>query len=138
MHSHKKLSILLGVENKVFKKSLKMSITNNICVSWLQLWSLGPNKLQGVGICQLINYTPIIFSSKLIWIDLNSPKIGRHFRKCSASKLKIIKKCCYSLSHFKRDKRIFKKSLVKSSDNNFIFLPAFYLIIWLMTSLKIF
>ena len=44
----------------------------------------------------------------------------------------------YSLSHFKRDKRFFKKSLVKSSDNNFVFLPAFYLIIWVMTSLKVF
>ena len=42
----------------------------------------------------------------------------------------------YSLSHFKRDKRSFKKSLVKSSNNNFIFLPVFYLIIWFMTSLK--
>ena len=33
---------------------------------------------------------------------------------------------------------ISKKILVKSSENNLIFSPAFYLIIWLMTSPKIF
>ena len=50
-------------------------------LAWLQLWSLGPNKLQGVGICPLINHLPIIFSPKLIWIDWSSPKIGLDFRK---------------------------------------------------------
>ena len=34
------------------------------------------------------NYTPIIFSSKLIWIDWSLPKIGRDFRKKIASKMK--------------------------------------------------
>ena len=39
------------------------------------LWSLGPNKPQGVGIrrymaiCPLINHTQIIFPSKLTWLD---------------------------------------------------------------------
>ena len=48
-------------------------------VAWLQLWRLRSNKLQGVGICPLKNYIPIIFLSKLIWLSL--PKIGCDFRK---------------------------------------------------------
>ena len=42
----------------------------------------------------------------------------------------------YSLSQFKCHKSIFKSSLVKSSENNFIFLPAFYLIMCLMKAPK--
>ena len=45
-------------------------------VAWLQLWSLGPNKLQRVNICSLINYTTIIFSSETIWIDWGTQKMA--------------------------------------------------------------
>ena len=55
----------------------------------LQLWSLDPNKLQGLGICHLINYTPIIFSPKLIRIDWSSPKLWNDFRNQSVSKMKM-------------------------------------------------
>ena len=40
-----------------------------VTLAWLQLWSLEPNKPQGVNIRALINHTPIIFSSELNWID---------------------------------------------------------------------
>ena len=42
----------------------------------------------------------------------------------------------YSLSGFKWHKSNFKNLLMKSSEIVFIFLPAFYLIIWLITSPK--
>ena len=42
----------------------------------------------------------------------------------------------YSLSAFKWHKSNIKNLLMKSSDIVFIFLPAFYLVIWLMTSPK--
>ena len=42
----------------------------------------------------------------------------------------------YSLSAFKWHKSNIKNLLMKSSEIVFIFLPAFYLIIWLMTSSK--
>ena len=42
----------------------------------------------------------------------------------------------FSLSAFKWHKSIIKNFLMKSSEIVFIFLPAFYLIIWLMTSLN--
>ena len=42
----------------------------------------------------------------------------------------------YSLSAFKWHKSNIKNSLMKSSEIVLIFLPAFYLIIWLMKSLK--
>ena len=45
-------------------------------LAWLQLWSLGPKKLQGVNICSLINYTTVIFSSELIWIDWSTQKVA--------------------------------------------------------------
>ena len=42
----------------------------------------------------------------------------------------------YSLNTYKCHKSNIKNLLMKSSDIVFIFLPAFYLIIWLMTSPK--
>ena len=48
----------------------------------------------------------------------------------------LFKACIYSLSAFKWHKSNIKNLLVKSSEIVFIFLPAFYLIIWLMTSPK--
>ena len=49
-----------------------------VMLAWLQLWSLEPNKPQGVNISLLIIHTPIIFGSELIWID------GRwKYLKCS-------------------------------------------------------
>ena len=51
--------------------------------------------------------------------------------------LKIVMKYgIYSLSQFKCHKSIFKSSLVKTSENNFILLPAFYPIICLMKASK--
>ena len=50
-------------------------------------------------------------------------------------KPKLYKKFQYKdWSEMKMTKVFSKISLIKSSKNNFIFLPAFYLIIWLMTS----
>ena len=59
-----------------FYVSLYCISTINYLLAWLQLWSLGSNKLQGVDICSLINYTTIIFSSELIWIDWSTQKVA--------------------------------------------------------------
>ena len=48
-----------------------------ICVlAWLQLWTLGPNKLQAVDICPLINFTPIIFYQNLFGLIGARQKLG--------------------------------------------------------------
>ena len=45
-------------------------------LAWLQLWSLGTNKLRGVNICSLINYTPIVFTLELIWVDWSKRNVA--------------------------------------------------------------
>ena len=44
---------------------------SSVQLAWLQLWSLGPHKLQEVDICSLMNYTPIIFS-----VDWSTRKVS--------------------------------------------------------------
>ena len=62
-------------------------------LAWLQLWSLGPTKLQRVDICSLMNYTPIIFSSDLIWIDWSTWKMANFCFSNSFSMSKISLVC---------------------------------------------
>ena len=52
------------------------------------------------------------------------------------SKIQLVKKVTYSPFTYKCHKSNIKNLLMKSSEIVFIFLPAFYLIIWLMTSPK--
>jgi hypothetical protein len=46
----------------------------------------------GIGICPLINYTPIIFSSKLIWTDWKTPlQIIKCFKNENNQKVSLIR-----------------------------------------------
>ena len=69
---------------------------HGLTLAWLQLCSLGPNKLQGVDICSLINYSTIIFSSELIWIDWSTRKVANF----SMSKISLIR-LIFSLKNIK-------------------------------------